>query len=43
MNRVSQGPVIIIDWEKGRWGEGGGKGGFEGFWFFQNEIYLILM
>ena len=42
MNRVSQGPVIIIDWEKGRWG-GGGEGGFEGFWFFQNEIYLILM
>lgn len=38
MNRVSQGPVIIIDWEKGRWGGGGGKGGLKDFGFFKMKF-----
>ena len=36
MNRVSQGPVIIIDWEKGRWG--GGKRGLKDFGFFKMKF-----
>lgn len=39
MNRVSQGPVIIIDWGRREGGGGGGrKGGLKDFGFFKMKF-----